>query len=357
MSARFFSVAVLVALIAGASPAGAQDAAKTAAAAAEIKVGIIGLDTSHSPTFTKIFRDAKPDSELAGIKVVAAYPGGSADVQSSHTRVPGFVKALQEMDVEIVDSIEALLPKVDAILLESVDGRPHLAQAKIVFDANKKAEKKKPMFIDKPIAASLADTLEIYRLAEESGTPVFSSSSLRFYPGIAAVNNEKTFGDVVGCVSYGPCSLEEHHPDLFWYGIHGVEILFTIMGDGCESVQCVATPSAHVVTGMWAGDRVGTFRGVRSGKGGYGAIVVGTKNSGPTEERKGGGYGPLLVEIAKFFRTGTPPIAKETTINLIAFMEAADESKKLGGVSVSIASVMAKAQGAAGKSAAVKSGN
>lgn len=352
MYTRFFAVAALLAFLSGAAPAQAQDAAKTAAPANDvIKVGIIGLDTSHSPTFTKIFRDAKPDSELAGIKVVAAYPGGSADVESSHSRVPGFTKALQDMDVEIVESIEALLPKVDAILLESVDGRPHLAQAKIVFDANKKADKKKPMFIDKPIAASLADTLEIYRLAEESGTPIFSSSSLRFYPGIAAVNNEKTFGDVVGCVSYGPCSLEQHHPDLFWYGIHGVEILFTIMGDGCENVQCVATPSAHVVTGVWAGDRVGSFRGVRSGKGGYGAIVVGTKNSGPTEERKGGGYGPLLVEIAKFFRTGKPPIAKETTINLIAFMEAADESKKLGGTSVSIASVMEKAKAAAAKAA------
>jgi hypothetical protein len=353
MYTRFFALFALLALVSGASPAGAQEAPKAAASSAAsgdvIKVGIIGLDTSHAPTFTKIFRDAKPDSELAGIKVVAAYPGGSPDVQSSHSRVPVFVKALKEMDVEMVDSIEALLPKVDAILLESVDGRPHLAQAKIVFDANKNATKKKPMFIDKPIAASLADTLEIYRLAEESGTPIWSSSSLRYYPGIAAVNDEKTFGDVVGCVSYGPCSLEEHHPDLFWYGIHGVEILFTIMGDGCESVTCTATPSAHVATGVWAGDRVGSFRGVRSGTASYGAIVIGTKKSGPTEDRTGGGYGPMLVQIARFFRTGTPPLGKETTVNLIAFMEAADESKKLGGKSVSIADVMARAQASAKK--------
>lgn len=335
-------------VLGGELPVRAEEAAKSDV----IKIGIIGLDTSHSPNFTGQFNRAKEGSPLAGFRVVAAYPGGSADIQSSHGRVAAFTEAVKKDGVEIVDSIEALLPKVDAILLESVDGRPHLAQASIVFAANKNAAKKKPMFIDKPIAASLADTLEIYRLAEESGTPIYSTSSLRYYPGIAAVNEEKTFGDVLGCVSYGPCSLEEHHPDLFWYGIHGVEILFTIMGDGCESVSCTATPAAHVVTGVWKGDRVGTFRGIRSGSAGYGALVIGSKSSGHTENRPGGGYGPMLAGIATFFRTGKPPIAKETTINLIAFMEAADESKRLGGKSVSIADIMTRAQQQASAKAA-----
>ncbi|MCE9606776.1 MAG: Gfo/Idh/MocA family oxidoreductase [Planctomycetia bacterium] len=330
----------LTVFVSGALPAQAEDAAKSEL----IKIGIIGLDTSHAPAFTGAINNAKADSPLAGMKVVAAFPGGSSDVHSSHSRVAGFTEQLSKQGVEIVDSVEALLPKVDAILLESVDGRPHLAQARPVFEANKNAAKKKPMFIDKPIAASLADTLEIYRLAEESGTPIFSSSSLRYYPGIAAVNAEKPFGDVLGCLSYGPCSLEEHHPDLFWYGIHGVEILFTIMGDGCESVACVATPDTHVVSGVWKEGRVGTFRGIRSGKSGYGAFVFGSTGAGPAEERKGGGYGPLLVEIAGFFKTGKPPVAKETTINLVAFMEAADESKRLGGKSVLIADILERAK-------------
>jgi len=338
---------LFVFLFCGALTAGADEAGKQEV----IKIGIIGLDTSHAPAFTGAFLKAGADSPLAGMKVTAAFPGGSKDVESSHSRVAGFTKQLSEMGVEMVDSVEALLPKVDAILLESVDGRPHLAQASVVFAANKNARKKKPMFIDKPIAASLADTLEIYRLAEESGTPIFSTSSLRYYPGIAAVNGEKQFGDVIGCLSYGPCSLEEHHPDLFWYGIHGVEVLFTIMGSGCESVTCTATPGTHVVTGVWPGGRIGTFRGIRTGKSGYGAYVFGTTGSGVTEDRKGGGYGPMLVEIAKFFRTGKPPIAKETTINLVAFMEAADESKKLGGKSVSIAEIMERAKAGGAKTA------
>jgi predicted dehydrogenase len=324
----------------------------SASAAEPLRVGIIGLDTSHVVAFSGAFHKAKEDSPLYGVRVTAAYPAGSDDVEASYSRREGYTKTLREMGVEIVDSVEALLPKVDAILLESVDGRPHLAQAKPIFAANQSAAKKIPVFIDKPIAASLADTLEIFRLAEASGTPCFSTSSLRYYSDIAAVNNgEKRFGDVVGCISYGPCSLEEHHPDLFWYGIHGVEILFTIMGPGCESVTCTATKDTHVATGTWADGRIGTFRGIRSGKGGYGALVFGTKSTGPTEDaehKRTGGYEPMLVEIVNFFRTGKPPVAKEVTINLVAFMQAADESKRQGGRSVSIAEVTEQARKAAG---------
>jgi predicted dehydrogenase len=308
-----------------------------------MRVGIIGLDTSHVVAFTTAIQKAEAGSPLADLRVVAAYPGGSPDVEASATRVEGFTKTLREAGVEIVDSIDALLPKVDAVFLESVDGRPHLEQARPLFAANKTAQGKKPLFIDKPIAASLADTLEIFRLAEESGTPCFSSSSLRYYSGIAAVKGEGKFGDVVGCLAYGPCSLEPHHPDLFWYGIHGVEILFTIMGTGCRSVTCSATEGTHVVTGVWSDGRIGTFRGVRDGKAGYGAFVFGTKAAGPTDSGSGG-YVPLLNEITKFFRTGKPPVSAAETTELVAFMQAADESKRQGGKSVLLADVMQQAR-------------
>lgn len=318
--------------------------ASFATAAEPLRVGIIGLDTSHVVAFTGAFAKAKEDSPLYGVKVVAAYPAGSDDIGASYNRREGFTKTLKEQGVEMVDSVEALIPKVDAILLESVDGRPHLAQAKPIFAHNLQAKKKIPLFIDKPITASLADAIEVFRLAEESGTPCFSSSSLRYYAGIAAVRNGTApFGDVVGCVAFGPCEIEQHHPDLFWYGIHGVEILFTIMGTGCESVTCTATKDTHVVTGVWKDGRVATFRGIRSGKSGYGAFVFGSKASGLTEEG-GGGYGPLLNEIVQFFRTGKPPVAAEETLELVAFMQAADESKNQGGKSVKLSDVTAAAK-------------
>jgi len=305
--------------------------------ATPLRAGIIGLDTSHVTAFTHLLNAPQPRAELAGVRVVAGYPGGSPDIPSSRDRIAGFTKELHEKyGVEIVDSIDELLKKVDVVLLESVDGRPHLAQARPVFQA------RKPVFIDKPVAGTLADAIAIYELARESGTPCFSSSSLRFAPGIAGLKNNPKVGDVIGCDAYGPCHLEEHHPDLFWYGVHGVEALYTLMGTGCQTVSRVQTEGTDVVAGVWKGGRVGTFRGLRRGASDYGATVFGSKHIVP-----GGsdvGYEPLIVEICKFFRTGKPPVSAEETIEIFAFMEAADESKRQGGKPVTLETVMARAR-------------
>ncbi len=302
-----------------------------------LRVGIIGLDTSHVVAFTNVLNNPKATGDLAGLKVVAAYPGGSPDVAASRDRVEGFTTQLRDkFGVEIVDSIEALLDRVDVVLLESVDGRPHLEQARPVLKAHK------PLFIDKPVAGSLADAIAIYRLAEETGTPCFSSSSLRYNPKLQELKDNPALGDVIGCDAYSPCSLEEHHPDLFWYGVHGVESLFTVMGTGCESVTRVQTEGTELVVGTWKGGRVGTFRGIRQGKADYGVLAFGSK--GVVHVHGSGGYEPLLHEIAKFFRSGKPPVSAAETIEMFAFMEAADESKRRGGEPVSIATVMDKAR-------------
>jgi predicted dehydrogenase len=303
-----------------------------------LKAGIIGLDTSHVEAFTKLLNNPKAEGVLADVKIVAAYPGGSKDLpKDSWNRVPGYTATLRDkLGVEIVDSIDDLLKKVDVVFLESVDGRPHLEQVKPVFKAGK------PVFIDKPVAGSLADAVEIFRLAKEHNAPCFSSSSLRFSPGILGMRSNPKVGDVLGCDAYGPCSLEPHHPDLFWYGVHGVETLFTIMGTGCESVVRVQTKDTELVVGTWKGGRVGTFRGIRAGASGYGATVFGSKGIAPSGSYAG--YEPLVVEICKFFKTGKPPVSAEETIEIFAFMEAADESKRQGGVPVTLDSVLAKAR-------------
>jgi hypothetical protein len=306
-----------------------------------LRAGIIGLDTSHVVAFTQTLNNPKAAGVLSRVRVVAAYPGGSTDIPDSKNRLEGFTKTLREkFGVEIVDSIDELLKKVDVVFLESVDGRPHLEQVKPVLRA------KKPVFIDKPVAGSLADAVEIYRLAKESGTPCFSSSSLRFSPGIRSIRDDPKFGAILGCDAYGPCSLEPHHPDLFWYGIHSVETLFTVMGTGCESVTRVETDNAEFVTGKWKDGRIGTFRGIRKGKTDYGALVFGTKMVGSSGHF--GGYEPLVVEICKFFESGKPPVTAEETLEIYAFMEAADESKRQGGKPVTLARVLDRA-GAKGK--------
>ncbi|WP_435010732.1 Gfo/Idh/MocA family protein [Tundrisphaera lichenicola] len=307
-----------------------------------LRAGIIGLDTSHVVAFTKALNAESPKPGLEGVRVVAAYPGGSPDVESSRTRIEGFTRQLRdEFHVEIVDSIEALLEKVDVVLLESVDGRPHLKQVEPVLKA------RKPVFVDKPVAGSLADAIKIFKLAEQYKTPCFSSSSLRYTPSIQALRGDPKFGEVEGCATSGPSPTEEHHPDLFWYGIHGVETLFTVMGTGCLSVTRVSTDGTDLVAGIWEGGRIGTFRGIRKGKAEYTALAFGSKDV--VFARGAGGYEPLLVEVCQFFRTGQAPVSASETIEIFAFMEAADESKRRGGTPVTLDSVIAAAGGDASR--------
>jgi predicted dehydrogenase/DNA-binding beta-propeller fold protein YncE len=302
-----------------------------------LRAGIIGLDTSHVIAFTKLLNDDNAPPELANCRVVAAYPKGSPDIQSSVIRVPGYTEEIQKLGVEIVGSIESLLEKVDVVLLETNDGRPHLEQALPVLKAGK------PLFIDKPVAGSLADAIAIFEAARKYKTPVWSSSSLRYAAGAQAIRAGQ-IGRVKSTETYGPCTLEKTHPDLFWYGIHGVELLFTTMGAGCESVRrTVSTAEEDVVVGKWEGGRTGTFTGYRGGdRSGYGGKAVG--EDGEADVGPAPGYGPLVVEIVKFFRTREVPVSEAETLEIYAFMEAADESKRQAGAEVRLATYMEQAR-------------
>jgi predicted dehydrogenase len=259
-------------------------------------------------------------------------------VKASYTRLDLFTNALKDKHgVEIVDSIDELVKKVDVVLLESVDGRPHLKQVIPVLKAGKR------VFIDKPIAGSLADVLMIFEMSKKYNVPLFSSSSFRFGKNIRSIRKDQPEGKIIGANVYSSCALEPTHPDLFWYGIHGVEALYTIMGTGCTTVTRAHTPETDLVTGVWNDGRIGTYRGVRSGKQTDGAIIFCQKKT-LSLQNVSGGYGELLGEVTKYFRTGQVPVAAEETIEMFAFMEAADESKRQGGAPVTIASVLEKAR-------------
>ena len=303
-----------------------------------LRIGVIGLDTSHVPAFTKSFNAEPADPEMMNCRVVAAYPYGSRTIESSYSRIPKYTEEMRAMGIEIVDSIDELLKRVDCVLLETNDGNPHLEQALAVFQAGK------PVFIDKPVASNLAEVVAIYRAAKHYDVPMFSSSSLRYSEGAQAIRAGKV-GRVLGCNAYSPAATEPSHTDLFWYGIHGVESLYTCMGTGCETVSHTSTDGRELAVGVWSEGRIGTFHGMRDGARGYGGTAFGEKGIAAIGDY--GGYKPLVVQIAKFFRSGETPIDPEETIELYAFMEAAAASKRHGGKAVPIAEVMQQAEQAA----------
>lgn len=290
--------------------------------AADLRLGIVGTDTSHVPAFTKLFNDAEAPGHLAGARVVAAYPGGSDDLESSKTRVKQYAAEIHEKyGVEIVGSITELCTNVDAVLLESVDGRKHLEQARQVIAG------KKPLFIDKPLASTLEDAREIARLAAEAGVPWFSSSSLRYGP-LAELKS----AEAVGYEVWGPSPFEPHHQlDLSWYGIHPVELLYALMGPGCVEVSRVTSERSDVIVGRWRDGRLGTVRGLRP-YGNYGVVVYqGQKTLTSDPKVNAVDYRPLVVKVLEFFQTGKTPVPNAETLELFAFMDAAQRSKESGG--------------------------
>ncbi len=291
--------------------------------AADIRIGIVGTDTSHVPLFTRMLNDASAPNHIPGARVVAAYKGGSADIESSHTRVEKYADEIKgKYGVEIVDDIATLCTKVDAVLLESVDGRAHLAQAKAVIAAGK------PLFIDKPLASTLEDAREIARLAKSANVPWFSSSSLRW----SEITETMRFPDAIGVLTWGPGPEEEHHAlDLTWYAIHPIEILYSLLGKGCEEVTRVAGKDTDEITCRWKDGRIGSVRTLRP-YGEYGAVVFrpGSKIAQSPAKPKTG-YEKMVQEIVKFFESRIPPVPNDETLEIMAFMDAAQRSKDAGG--------------------------
>lgn len=290
----------------------------------ELKIGIIGCDTSHVPAFTKLLNNSEEEFHVKGGKVVACFPSFSPDLESSASRVEGFKKQLaEEMKIKMVSSVEELLEKVDAVLLESVDGRRHLKEAIPVIKEGK------PLFIDKPLAHNFNEAKEIVTLAKEYHCPLFSSSSLRFDVNISKARKDAGLGDVLGCDAFSAASLEPTNPGLFWYGVHGVEVLYTFMGTGCQKVSCLKTDDFHFVTGLWSGGRIGTVRGTRAGKHSYGATVFGKEGfCQVTYCTDVPFYSQLLKQIIPFFQSGNSPVAPEETLEIMQFMQAAIMSEE-----------------------------
>lgn len=326
--------------------------ANTARAADPIRVGIIGIDNYQALAFTQLFHKPPADNpDIAGLQVVAAWRGGSKDIEESVKSLPRWEPFLVKQGVSMEDTIADVVKQVDAVMVMSVDGRSHLKYAEPALKAGK------PVYIGRPMAATLEEVIEIFQLAEKYKTPIFSCSQHRFSPGFIGMRNHPEVGEVIGCSVYGGCPTEPHHSEFFWHAVHSFETLYTIMGPGAVSVTRVHTPDTELVTGVWKDGRIGTYRGIRRGAIKYSATVFGSKGVAPAGQYgyaapvkgvvpKGRymGYEGVATEIAKFYKTRKAPVSPAETTELFAFMEAGHQSKLRGGAAVRIDEVLAKAR-------------
>jgi len=293
---------------------------------AEIRLGIIGTDTSHVTAFTRLLNDESYPQHVAGARVVAAFKGGSKELPDSYNRVDKFAEDLKnKWHVEFVPDISTLCRKVDGVMIESVDGRQHLEQVKETLASGK------PLWIDKPLAASLEDAREIARLAKQSGTVWFTASSLRYGKDVEAMK----FPDAQGAVAWGAGPLGRFQLDLTYYAIHAVELLYSVLGPGCEEVTRTHTDAADVIVGKWKGGKTGEVRALRPDSN-YGVMVFRTGGKVEVMPKVSDGYRPLVEEVVKFFQTKQPPVPNEESLEVMEFMDAAQRSMAQGGAPVKL---------------------
>ena len=295
-----------------------------------IRLGIVDFDTSHAVEFTKRLNHVGigEDQWVEGAKVVAGVPGRSAIAPDS---IPKNLATLKGYGIEILDDPADLFGKVDAVLVESVDGSVHLDRAMPFL------QKGMPTYVDKPFACSLDDARALVKVAMEKHVPLMSSSSLRYAPEVVASSDPKgPLGAIVGVSTYGPSPTHPRNPGLFHYGIHPVEMLFTLMGAGCKRLTCLSEPGADVVTGVWSDGRIASVRGIRSGKQDYGFTVFGEKGLKTQGVSTQYIYRELLKRIVAMFETRQLPIDLRETLEIVAFIEAARRSGEAGGAPVEI---------------------
>lgn len=290
-----------------------------------IKLGILDFDTSHAVEFTKRLNHKEIDKEqwVDGAEVVIGCPGES---KISPERIPDFTKAMKAMGVTIVDKPEEMIGKVDAMLIESVDGSVHYERAKPFLEAGL------PCFVDKPFACSVADAKKMAELAEKKKVPLFSSSSLRYAPEIVDYLEKKPDGAILGVNAYGPASTHPRNPGFFHYGIHAVEMIYALMGPGCETVSCLTVDKTDVATGQWKQGRLATIRGNRSGPGSFGVVVYAEKGIRHIPVGTKFIYRELLKKVVETFEKKKAPVPIEETIELIGFIEAALKSSQNHGI-------------------------
>jgi len=293
----------------------------------ELKIGLVGLDTSHVVAFTKLLNDSSSEYHVPGGTIVAAFPGGSPDFDLSINRVEGFTSQLRdEYGIEILDSPEAVAQKCDAVFLTAVDGRAHLELFSRIAPLGK------PTFIDKPFTVSSADAKAIVELAREYNVPIMSCSSLRYAQPVSDLFAQVSREEIRSVDACGPMALQESQNNIFWYGIHTVEMLFAAMGKGCEQVYAAPGDGYELLTGVWKDGRVGSVRGDHAAQLKFNLTLyttAGAKSADAYTHAKPP-YAGLLERVLPFLQGGESPIDIEETLEIMRFIEAANESRESG---------------------------
>lgn len=289
--------------------------------ARDIRVGIIGLDTSHAIEFPR--RMQAPDLDAAmkvpGLRAVSCLR--FATPFQDEAGLDARQKQLEQWGVKVTRTFEDAVKGVDALMLEINDPAYHLEY----FE--RCAARGLPIFLDKPMADTIANGRKIADLARRHGTRVFSSSSLRF---VRALEDACAAVPKPAMTSvYGPLGKAPAGSSVVWYGVHAFEMLQRALGRGAAAVLAKRDALGTVAIVRYPDARRGLVE-LTEGSYLYGGCLRALDKAAPFVVDLGRAYTEELARVADFFRGGPAPVAMEDTLEVMALLDAAERSYQSG---------------------------
>ncbi len=281
-------------------------------------IAMIGLDTSHTVAFTKLIQ--KPgESIVDGMRVTKAFRFPSA-FQSEEGQDARQAE-LESLGVSMAPTLDEAMTEVDALFLEINDPALHLEYFEKVVSCGK------PVFVDKPLAATLVEGRRIQELARRHDLPVWSSSSLRFIPALARA--QAAIPQPGRVHTFGPLGKAAAGSDLVWYGVHAVEMLVTAMGTGAAAVRAFEEPGGILLRIGYVDGRSGLVECLR-GVGSYGGRLQTKNQIAFFDSGSGSPYVALMGALRAFVLDGKVPVPLAEALEVLAILEAGGKSLKEG---------------------------
>lgn len=291
--------------------------------AAPIRFGLIGIDSPHAPSFTRLMGDGV-SSRVPGGTVISAWPGNAAaDFPLSRDRMAGFAEQLADLGVPLRATAEEVAEECDALLLVASDARTHAGYFARL------ARFGKPIYVDTRFALAASDAVGMLDLAKTENCLALAGSPKRFTPEFltALGRNAGENGRIEEIHLQGALPTQPGHPGLAWYGFHLVDLAVAALGPGCSEVDA----SGERVVLQWEDGRRATLGGPPE----WGPLTSGDVTTAHSESRFEIISGEdmllgLLEAVVAACRTGVPAVSYQEILETVAIVEAANKSLATG---------------------------
>lgn len=294
--------------------------------AATKQLGVVGIDSSHFPEFTKRIHALHAEGQAA-CRVARYWTDGRHRMPASE--VEKWRGASEAEGVRAAASHAEMLDEVDGVLVLAVDGGRHLELAAPSL------ERGLPTYVDKPLTCDLASARALLELSRKHGAPCYSASSLRFAVEVETLDRD-ALGEMVAVDATGPGELNDAMPRLFFYGVHTVELVDAIWGPGVKRVRATAGDARDRMELEYRDGRYAHLRLERRGSYSFAATVHGTKALRSFEVDFAPVYSRLVRGMTRFFGGGAAPVALRDIVENIATLEAGQRSLAKGGAWVDV---------------------